>query len=165
MDAELVLRAGEPVGALNRATVLEAVELRNGPGPIPVDGAVLSGTGAAGDTLRELWARISQGRAGRGLRLQVTSPLDVLESLGVHPLLLHEGRPVFPPGTDGFTTSRDPRTLLGWHAAPAKSCWWLWTAARATPMACPWRRRPTSCSGSVPPRGSTSTVEAGPRSW
>jgi hypothetical protein len=41
--------------------------------------------------------------------------VDAVESLGAHPVLLRDGRKVFPEAPDGFTQLRNPRTLVGWN--------------------------------------------------
>lgn len=114
---ELVLRAGEPVGLLGRPTAVELLELRGDSSSIPADGAVLSGSGSGAALLRDLWNRVERGRADRRAELTVASSLDVVESLGVNPVLLRNGRRAFPPATDGFTLSRHPRTMVGWNTA------------------------------------------------
>jgi len=113
--AELVLQAAEPLGALNRSVTVEGVSLRDQGGAIPVGGAVLAGTGAGEDALRQLWALISGG--DRRLTLTVSSSLDALESIGSHPVLLRDAQKVFPAATDSFTAGRLHRTVLGWNAA------------------------------------------------
>lgn len=114
---ELVLRAAEPVGLLGRPTAVELLELRGDSSSIPPDGAVLSGSGTGAALLQDLWNRVERARADRRAELTVASSLDVVESVGVNPVLLRNGRHAFQPATDGFTLSRHPRTLVGWNAA------------------------------------------------
>jgi hypothetical protein len=118
---ELVLEFTERLGALNRTVTVDAAAggLRAPGGPIPATGGVLRGTGAGEETLRRLWAAVSapDGQGRRPLVVSVTSPVDAVESLGVHPVLLRDGQQVFDPASDSFTAGRHPRTLLGWNGA------------------------------------------------
>ncbi len=114
---ELVLRAAEPVGAVGRTMPVDLVQLRAGPGPIPADGAVLSGAGAAQAALQALWARASGGQVSRTAQLGVSSPLKVLEGLGGHPVLLRGGQRAFVETGEDLVRSRHPRTFVGWNAA------------------------------------------------
>ncbi len=110
---EMILQAGEPLGALNRAVTVEAVGLRSPGGALPIGGAVLTGTGSGEAALRQLWSRIEAGDH----RLTLTMSGDAVESLGSHPVLLRDGQKVFPADSDSFTTGRHPRTVLGWNGA------------------------------------------------
>jgi hypothetical protein len=112
-EQEFVLRAAGPVGTLGTTSV-EIVATRSGSGGIPADGAVLSATGSAGAALRGLAGRVGKG-VFRTAQLQLQTAVDAVESLGVHPVLLRNGRRVFPEAPDGFTRFRNPRTLLGWN--------------------------------------------------
>jgi hypothetical protein len=112
-DDEFVLRAAGPVGMLG-TTPVEIVATRSGSGGIPTDGAVLSATGSAAAALRGLTGRLGNG-VSRTAQLRLETAVDAVESLGAHPVLLRDGRRVFPDATDGFTRLRNPRTLLGWN--------------------------------------------------
>jgi hypothetical protein len=112
-ESEFVLRVAGPVGTLGTSPV-EIIATRAGSGGIPTDGAVLSATGSAGAALRGLAGRVGNGVA-RTAQLRLDTALDAVESLGAHPVLLRDGRPVFPNATDGFTRFKNPRTLLGWN--------------------------------------------------
>lgn len=114
-ENEFVLRAAGPVGTLGTASV-EIIATRSGSGGIPTDGAVLSATGSAGAALRGLAGRVGNG-VSRTAQLRLQTAIDAVESLGAHPVLLRDGRRVFPEATDGFTRLKNPRTLLGWNPA------------------------------------------------
>lgn len=112
-EGELVLRAAGPIGTLG-TTAVEIVATRSGSGGIPSDGAVLSATGSAGAALRGLAGRIGTS-VTRTAQLRLETAVDAIQSLGAHPVLLRDGRRVFPDTPDGFTRFRNPRTLLGWN--------------------------------------------------
>jgi hypothetical protein len=115
-ENEIVLRAAAPVGALG-ATAVEIVSSRRRSGAIPPDGAVLSGVGPAGAALRALADRVAREGGSLGAQLELHTAVDAVESLGVHPVLLRDGRRAYPDVADGFTRSRSPRTLFGWNPA------------------------------------------------
>jgi hypothetical protein len=108
---ELVVRAAG-VGRLNQATDLQLAALRTGGGPIPADGAVLSGDGSAGQQLRELWTR-RHGTAPA--RLLISSPVDATVSLGVEPVVLRDGKRALPWRDPNVINPRQPHTLVGWN--------------------------------------------------
>ncbi|HZI37583.1 MAG TPA: phosphodiester glycosidase family protein [Acidimicrobiia bacterium] len=112
-ESEFVLRAAGPVGTLGTTSV-QIVATRSGSGGIPADGAVLSANGSAGAALRSLAGRVGKAVSPTA-QLRLETGVDAVESLGVHPVLLRDGRRVFPEGADGFTRFRNPRTLLGWN--------------------------------------------------
>jgi hypothetical protein len=112
---ELVLQSAEGLGALNREVSVEAVGLRSPGGALPSGGAVLAGTGTGEDAVRQLWTRLTA--SDRRLSLTVSSPLDAVESIGSHPVLLRGGQKVFPAATDDFTIKGYHRTVLGWNGA------------------------------------------------
>lgn len=114
-EGELVLRMTGPVGALGTSSV-EIVANRSGSGGIPTDGAVLSGTGAAGAALRALAGRLGNG-VSRTAELRLETSIDAAESVGVNPVLLRDGKHVFPDANNGFTRFRSPRTVLAWNPA------------------------------------------------
>ncbi len=109
---ELVVRASG-VGTLNEPTYLELVSLRDGGGPIPRDGAVLSGDGSAGQRLRDMWARRQQ--ATTPARLLISSPLDARMSLGVEPVVLRDGQRATPWRDPNVINPSQPHTLIGWN--------------------------------------------------
>jgi hypothetical protein len=112
-EIELVVRVAGSVGTLG-TTAVEIVDRRNRSGAIPADSAVLSGVGLAGQALRNLAARAANGTQAQ---LQLHTAVDAVESLGAHPVILRDGQPAYPDATDGFTRSRNPRTLFGWNRA------------------------------------------------
>jgi hypothetical protein len=112
---ELVLSGPEAPGALNREILMEATGLRSPGGALAPGGAVLRGTGMGEDALRRLWAGLAGG--DRRVSLTVSSPLEALESIGGHPVLLRGGQKVFPAATDDFTVKGYHRTVIGWNAA------------------------------------------------
>ena len=115
---DLVLRMVEPTGELRlgQTVLVELLALNDGAqdGPIPADGAVLSGSGAAADGLRSLWDRVSRGIASNQAFLRVDSDVDVRESVGGSPILVKGGKRWFTDPGDNFTNGRHPRTLVGW---------------------------------------------------
>ncbi|MGH9011852.1 MAG: phosphodiester glycosidase family protein, partial [Acidimicrobiia bacterium] len=111
---ELVIGVGGAIGTLNRSTAIELRGIRSGAGPIPPDGAVLSGEGVAAQRLRDLWAR-AQGAAHRHGQLMVSSPIDAKFSLGVEPVVLRDGRRATPWRDPNVIRPRQPHTLVGWN--------------------------------------------------
>src|SRR5581483_12030475 len=115
---DLVVRVVEPAGEfrLGQTARVELVALDDGAqdGPIPPDGAVLSGDGPAGDALRSLWARVGSGAASHQALLRLSADEDVRESLGGSPILVRDGKRWFGDPGDDFTDGRHPRTLVGW---------------------------------------------------
>jgi hypothetical protein len=112
-EIELVVQAAGPVGTIGASTVT-VVGSRATSGGIPADGAVLSGVGPAAKALRDLAARVASGAPAQ---LQLSTSVNAVESLGVHPVLLRDGQRVYPDVADGFTRFRAPRTLFGWNRA------------------------------------------------
>lgn len=117
---DVVMRVVEPAGEfrLGQTALVEMLALNEGTqnGPIPADGAILSGEGAGADALRSLWGRVVSGRASRQalLRLAVESGPDILESVGGSPILVKDGKRWFNDPGDNFTNGRHPRTMVGW---------------------------------------------------
>jgi Phosphodiester glycosidase len=115
---DLVLRVVEPAGEfrLGQTARVELVALNEGAqdGPIPPDGAVLSGEGAGADALRSLWARVGAGAVSRQALLRLSADQDVRESIGGSPILVRDGKRWFGDPGDDFTEGRHPRTLVGW---------------------------------------------------
>lgn len=118
--AELVIRVVEPAAPLRvgQTALVELVELRPGAGDtaIPVDGAVLSGHGAAATALGDLWARAQQGDAGRRALLRLEVAGEPRESIGGSPILVRDGRRWVEDDSSGFVAGRHPRTMVGWNA-------------------------------------------------
>ncbi|MGH8975841.1 MAG: phosphodiester glycosidase family protein, partial [Acidimicrobiia bacterium] len=118
---ELVLDSTERLGSLGRTVTVEAAAggLRSPGGPIPATGGVLRASGTGEEALRRLWAKVAAADSEnrRPLTVSVTSPVDAVESLGTHPVILRDGQQVFDPASDSFTAGRHPRTLLGWNGA------------------------------------------------
>jgi len=114
---ELLVKARGPVAALNQPRDVQLQGVRSGAGPIPADGAVLSGDGAAGQQLLDAWARQQKGMSPRA-RLVVSSPVDASESLGAYPVVLHDGHKAVPYGDDpNLIYPQQPHTLVGWNTA------------------------------------------------
>ncbi|HEV7535695.1 MAG TPA: phosphodiester glycosidase family protein, partial [Acidimicrobiia bacterium] len=91
--------------------------IRSGAGPIPADGAVLSGDGAAGQQLLDAWNRQQKGMSPKA-RLVVNSPVDASASLGAYPMVLQNGRPATPFGNDAnLIYPQQPHTLVAWNKA------------------------------------------------
>ncbi|HEV3363027.1 MAG TPA: phosphodiester glycosidase family protein [Acidimicrobiia bacterium] len=111
---ELVIGGGDAIGTVNRSTGIELRGLRSGAGPIPPDGAVLSGEGVAAQQLRDLWTK-AQAPAQRRGQLMVSSPIDAKFSLGVEPVVLRDGRRALPWRDPNVINPRQPHTLVGWN--------------------------------------------------
>ena len=90
--------------------------LRVGAGPIPSDGAVLSGDGQAAQQLVDLMARQQAGMAPSA-RLLVSSPISVSASLGVEPVVLRDGARAPGWRDPNLINPRQPHTLIGWNKA------------------------------------------------
>ena len=118
---DLVVRVVEPAGEfrLGQTARVELLALNDGvqDGPIPPDGAVLSGDGAGADALRSLWTRVGSGAASHQALLRLSANEDVRESVGASPILVRDGKRWFGDPGDDFTHGRHPRTLVGWTAA------------------------------------------------
>lgn len=115
--ADLVARVADPasIGRLGATAELSLVSLGTKGGKKIAPGTVvISGRGRGKAAVQSLWNRRSQVGSAATLRLS-TSPA-VSEAIGVNPLVLQSGQPVFPR-TGSFITSREPRTLLGWNGA------------------------------------------------
>ncbi|MGH9184500.1 MAG: phosphodiester glycosidase family protein, partial [Acidimicrobiales bacterium] len=105
--------------ALGTSRTLSLVELRpGGDAPIPANGFVLSGHGAAAEALRSFWQEFTDKPAqARQATIAIDSNVAVEESVGGHPVLLQHGQVVPQDPSDPFITARHPRTLLGWNTA------------------------------------------------
>lgn len=115
-ENEIVLRVADGAGALGTTTV-QIVGTRRSSGGIPADGAVLSGTGSAGAALGELATKVNNRTVPAKAELRLQTAIDAVESVGVNPVLLRNGKRAFPIAGNGFTTHRSPRTVLGWNPA------------------------------------------------
>jgi len=113
---ELVVGAAGGVASLNQPAALQLRGVRSGAGPIPADGAVLSGDGVAGQQLRDIWAGRSPG-ARPSAELVVTSPVDAVVSLGAEPVVLRDGKRALPWRDPNVIRPRQPHTLVGWNKA------------------------------------------------
>lgn len=120
----LAFRTVEPAGPMRvgQTTMVEVTELTeqlasDAPGPIPPDGGVVAGRGAAADHLRALWGRILTGEVSTRALLRLDTASGAAESLGGSPLLLRHGVRWFADTADDFTRGRQPRTLVGWNPA------------------------------------------------
>ncbi len=106
-STELVVRlSGTP--ALGQTVSATPVRMGDGFTQIPADGAVLTGVGGAADALRDLWNRRNQTGAIT-LRLEA----DVVETVGIYPVLVTGGRVVPPTVAEDLTTGKHGRTLMG----------------------------------------------------
>ncbi|HEY3238303.1 MAG TPA: phosphodiester glycosidase family protein, partial [Acidimicrobiia bacterium] len=104
---ELVVRLGG-TPALGQAVSVELMRMSDGFTPIPAGGAILAGDGGGVDALRDLWNRRNQ--AGPiTLRLDA----DVVETVGIYPVLVTGGRSVAPTLASDLTSGRHSRTLMG----------------------------------------------------
>ncbi|HZQ79170.1 MAG TPA: phosphodiester glycosidase family protein [Acidimicrobiia bacterium] len=116
---ELVVgaRAGT-VGVLGQPASLDLRGIRTGAGPIPPDGAVLSGDGAAAQQLAAAWTRSQASAMAPRARLLVSSPVAASASLGAYPVVLHNGQKATPYGTDAnLIYPQQPHTLVAWNPA------------------------------------------------
>lgn len=115
---DLVMRVVQPAGELRlgQTAGVEILALNEGvqDGPIPADGAVLSGDGAGADALRALWSRVTSGAALNQAFLLLDSDVNVRESVGGSPILVKDGKRWFTDPGDNFTNGRHPRTMVGW---------------------------------------------------
>jgi phosphodiester glycosidase len=106
-STELVVRlSGRPV--LGQPVSVTLVKMGDGFTPIPADGAILTGDGGGADALRDLWNR----RASAGpisLRLDA----DVVETVGIYPVLVSGGKRVDTSLTGDLVSGRHSRTLIG----------------------------------------------------
>jgi hypothetical protein len=87
------------------------------PSPIPADGGVLAGRGAAADALRSLWNRVQAGEVSSRALLRLDTQAGVVESIGGSPILIRDGARWFADTANDFTRGRQPRTLVGWNPA------------------------------------------------
>jgi hypothetical protein len=105
---ELVVRLGG-TPALGQPVSVELMRMGDGFTAIPAGGAILAGDGAAADALRDLWNRRSQ-TGPITLRLDA----DVVETIGIYPILVTGGRSVARAvAGDDLTTGQHGRTLMG----------------------------------------------------
>lgn len=79
---------------------------------VPADGFVLAASGNARDRLDQFLAEETSGAA---LELRISSNIKATLSIGGHPILLRDGVRLSQNMGDGKTTSRHPRTLIGWN--------------------------------------------------
>jgi exopolysaccharide biosynthesis protein len=87
---------------------------------IPSNGFVLSAApGSAATRLRAFWTEgklHSDRLIALTLRLQTSAPVS--HTIGGHPVILTNGKPLPPPApNDKASLVREPRTLVGWNAA------------------------------------------------
>jgi hypothetical protein len=116
----------EPAGplAVGQTTMVEITGLweqpAGAPSPIPADGGVLAGRGAAAQALRSLWNRVEGGRVSNRALLRLDTQAGVAESIGGSPILIRDGARWFADAANDFTRGRQPRTLVGWNPAGEK---------------------------------------------
>lgn len=88
---------------------------RDGGGPLPAGGAVVS---ANGDAARDLQALADEWRRSdateKTLVVDTALSLPALHSVGAHPVLLRDGQRQSWWAGDAKARGRHPRTLLGW---------------------------------------------------
>jgi|GEM_PF-1809192 len=107
-----------PVGVLGQPAGLVLRGIRTGAGPIPPDGVVLSGDGAAGQQLASAWTRSQANKMAPRARLVVSSPVNAAASLGAYPVVLRNGRKATPYGNDAnLIYPQQPHTLVAWNKA------------------------------------------------
>ncbi|MGH8976059.1 MAG: phosphodiester glycosidase family protein, partial [Acidimicrobiia bacterium] len=107
LTTELVVElSGGPV--LGQPISVKLLKMADGGSAIPANGAILAGRDGAADALRDLWNR--RGSAGPiTLRLDA----DVVETVGIHPVLVSGGRRVDTTLTGDLVAGRHSRTLIG----------------------------------------------------
>ncbi|MGH8992169.1 MAG: phosphodiester glycosidase family protein [Acidimicrobiia bacterium] len=106
-STELVVKLSGPA-LLGQPVTATLVKMGDGYTAIPADGAVLTGRDGAADALRDLWNR--RGTTGPiALRLDA----DVVESVGMYPVLVSGGQRVPTTLTGDLTVGRHSRTLVG----------------------------------------------------
>ena len=112
----------EPTGplAVGQTTMVEIIGLweqpaGSAPSPVPADGGVLAGRGAAADALRRLWSRVQAGQVSSRALLRLDTQAGVAESIGGSPILIRDGARWFADTANDFTRGRQPRTLVGWN--------------------------------------------------
>jgi hypothetical protein len=117
----------EPAGPLTvgQTTMVEIIgsweqSVGGAPSPIPVDGGVLAGRGAAAEALRLLWNRVQTGQVSSRALLRLDTQVGVAESIGGSPILIRDGARWFADAANDFTRGRQPRTLVGWNPAGEK---------------------------------------------
>lgn len=117
---EVVAQAADPgqVGRLGVAAALSLTQLVKGTvggTPIPPGAIVISAQGKGGTAaVQALWAR--RASIGSALTLTLNTSPAVRETIGVNPVMLVNGQPVYPR-SGSFITSREPRTVFGWNRA------------------------------------------------
>ena len=104
---ELVVRLGGTPAAGQPVSV-ELMRMGDGFTPILAGQAILAGDGAGADALRDLWNRRAQAGPVT-LRLDA----DVVETIGIYPVLVTGGRSVARYAGDDLTTGRHSRSLMG----------------------------------------------------
>lgn len=118
--AELVVRLIRPAGSLRigQTSLAELTVLRDGAGdsPIPDDGLVLSGHGAAADTLRQLWQRLDRGEVAPQVLVRVETSPSLVDTVGGAPVLVRDGKRFVADDGSVFASGRHPRTMVGWRA-------------------------------------------------
>ncbi len=104
---ELVVElSGAPV--LGHPVTVKLLRLADGGTGIPANGAILAGRDGAADALRDLWNR--KGSAGAiSLRLDA----DVVETVGIYPVLVSGGKRVDTNLAGDLVTGNHARTLIG----------------------------------------------------
>ena len=112
---EIAVTAPEPLGTVNHSVTLTFSALSGANSTIPAGGAVLSANGTAAAGLKDVATKIQAGTLSSALTLRIDSSTNPRESLGGAPMILAGGHNVFP--VDSFTTSRQPRTFVGWNPA------------------------------------------------
>lgn len=89
----------------------------DGDASIPLDGVVVSASGADEAALRRfVEAHQHSDAEDRSLTLETELSPGILESVGAHPVLLRDGKRQHLDGGDNKVVARHPRTLAGWTA-------------------------------------------------
>lgn len=113
---EVVLATAGPVAP--GAVGAEVGGQRDGGGPVPAGGAVVSANGEAAARLQALadaWRR--SDATEKVLIVETALTLPALHSVGGHPVLLRDGHRQSWWQGDAKARGRHPRTLVGWSAS------------------------------------------------
>lgn len=102
---------GTTAGALGRPAVMTLAGRRSGGTRLTAGAAVLAGAGASGSALEALASAPGQ------VTVTVAVAAPTRQNVGVHPVLLRDGRPEPYDDADPMLAEAHPRTLVGWNSA------------------------------------------------
>ncbi|MGH8971683.1 MAG: phosphodiester glycosidase family protein [Acidimicrobiia bacterium] len=108
---EIVIKPGTALAPLGQTVTVDLSALATSDSAIPAGGAVLSGKGSAATFLKDLW-----NRGVRQVEVRADSAYNPYEALGGNPFLIGDGQNAFA-NEGSFTTSRQPRTFVGFNDA------------------------------------------------